>query len=155
MFRDLKYPTSTQNRIWSLRRKQVRPVDIAEQLSVSKAFISKSQRIAEERIDGLMRHAARSNRIRLDRVSPQHGFAQGYCAAYDARTYITYSPKIGVQMWLDHTGDCSGCSELKECTRILKTLSEEWDLEIDESVPPTERASKLFQSMRRKLEWCE
>jgi hypothetical protein len=153
LFKTLKYPTKKQSLIWFKRRKKVRPFEIAEQLRVSRAFVSKSQRIANQRIKRLMEHAASINRVELAKVSPQHGFAFGYCPSQDANTYITYSPKIGVQVWLDHVGDCAGCSQNEECERILGALAEDWGLSISEDAPPTLKAKRLFEAIMGELKW--
>jgi hypothetical protein len=153
LFTTLKYPTKTQSLIWFKRRKKVKPSDIADELSVSRAFVSKSHRLAKQRIKGLMEHAAFINRVELTKVSPVHGFAFGYCPSQDANTYITYSPKIGVQVWLDHAGDCSGCSQNAECERILRALAEDWGLSISEGAPPTLKAKRLFEAIMGELKW--
>ncbi len=153
LFKTLKYPTKTQSLIWFKRRMKVRPFEIAEELKVSRAFVSKSQRIANQRIKRLMEHAASINRVELAKVSPQHGFAFGYCPSHDSDTYITFSPKIGVQIWLDHIGDCGSCSQNQECERILRALADDWGLKITEGVPPTVKAKRLFETIMGELKW--
>jgi len=153
LFTTLKYPTKTQSLIWFKRRKKVRPSEIADELDVSRAFVSKSQRIAKQRIKRLMEHAASINRVELTKVSPAQGFAFGYCPSHDAKTYITYSPKIGVQVWLEHTGECVNCSQNKECERILRALADDWGLRISEDAPPTLKAKRLFEAIMGELKW--
>ncbi|MFX1265972.1 MAG: hypothetical protein ACFFH0_11370 [Promethearchaeota archaeon] len=153
LFTTLKYPTKTQSLIWFKRRKKVKPSDIADELDVSRAFVSKSQRIAKQRIMRLIEHAASINRVELTKVSAAQGFAFGYCPSQDANTYITYSPKIGVQIWLDHVGDCGNCSQNQECERILRALAEDWGLGVSEDAPPTLKAKLLFEAIMRELNW--
>ena len=153
LFTTLKYPTKTQSLIWFKRRKKVKPSEIAEELEVSRAFISKSQRIAKQRIKRLLEHAASINRVELTKVSATQGFAFGYCPGHDANTYITYSPKIGVQVWLDHTGDCGSCSQNQECERILRALAEDWGIEISHDTSPTLKAKRLFEAIMGELKW--
>jgi len=153
MFTTLKYPTKKQSLIWFKRRKKIRPFEIAEELRVSRAFVSKSHRIANQRIKRLLEHAATISRVELAKVSPQHGFAYGYCPGHDANTYITYSPKIGVQVWLEHVGDCGSCSQNQDCERILQALAEDWGLKIPQGVPLTMKAKRLFEAIMGELKW--
>ncbi len=153
LFTTLKYPTKTQSLIWFKRRKKVKPSDIADELEVSRAFVSKSQRIAKQRIMRLMEHAAAINRIELEKISAAQGFAFGYCPSQGANTYITYSPKIGVHIWLEHTGDCGNCSQKRECERILQALAEDWGFNIAEREPTTLKAKRLFEAIMGELKW--
>ncbi len=153
LFTTLKYPTKTQNHIWFKRRKKVKSSDIADELEVSRAFVSKSQRIAKQRIRRLMEHAASINRIELAKISPSQRFAFGYCPSHDTNTYITYSPKTGIQVWLEHTGDCGNCSQKQECERILRAIAEDWGFNVTEGAPPTLKAKRLFDAIMGELKW--
>ncbi len=146
-------PTKQQNLIWLKRRQHIRPSAIAKELHVSAPFITKAQRTAEHRIENLMSNAAYVNRIRLTQVSPANGFALGYCAAYKTDTYITYSPKIGVQVWYSHSGDCAHCEMNNECQSILKELAVEWGVPIPEGRKPTDIAATLFGEIKERLGW--
>jgi len=148
-----RYPTKQQNLIWLKRRQNTRPSAIARELHVSAPFITKAQRIAEQRIENLLSNAAYVNRIKLTQMSPAHGFALGYCAAYKTDTYITYSPKIGVQVWFSHSGDCAHCELDKECESILKELAVEWGVSIPDGKKPTDIAATLFEEIKERLGW--
>lgn len=153
MYLTLRYPTPKQGLIWLKRRQKVLPSDIAKEFSVSRPFVSKAQRIAEERIGKLLEHAASVNRIKLRNISPEYGFAVGYCSANQMDTFILYSPKIGVQTWFDHEGECGSCAELSECTRTLTQLADEWKIELRGKKTPSDMAGHLFNAIMRRLKW--
>lgn len=153
MFSSLRYPTKQQSLIWLKRRQGVIPSAIAKEMGVSRPFISKAQGIAEARIEKLLRNAAYVNRINIEQISGKYGFAVGYCSAYDSRTYVTYSPTIGVQMWFSHKGECQSCAQLNECEKILKELGKEWRIKIPAALQPTDIAVYLFDSIVGRLGW--
>ncbi|MFX1367783.1 MAG: hypothetical protein ACFFAY_04220 [Promethearchaeota archaeon] len=117
--------------------------------------MSKAQRIAEARIDKLLRHAASINRIKVRHISSQYGIAVGHCPAYNTETYILYSPKIGIQTWFAHQGDCGNCDQLDKCTQTLRQLAEEWDVPIPDERPPTDLSVYLFDVIMRRLKWVQ
>ncbi|MFW9800912.1 MAG: hypothetical protein ACFFD9_10780, partial [Candidatus Thorarchaeota archaeon] len=73
------YPTKQQAFIWLKRRQNVRPYKIADELNVSRPFVSKAQRIAEARINKLLHHAASINRIKIRHIDTRYGIAVGFC----------------------------------------------------------------------------
>lgn len=154
MFSSLRCPTKQQNLIWLKRRQGVIPSAIAKEMGVSRPFISKSQVIAEGRIEKLLRNAAYVNRISIEQISGKYGFAVGYCSAYSSRTYVTYSPSIGVQMWFSHKGECQSCAQLNECEKILRELGKEWNIKPPPAMEPTDFAVYLFQNIMRRLGWA-
>ncbi|MGY5881291.1 MAG: hypothetical protein RTV31_13645 [Candidatus Thorarchaeota archaeon] len=153
MFRSLRFPTKQQNIIWLKRRQKINPSTIAEKLQVSRPYISKAQRVAEQRIERLLRNTANVMRIEVSNLSGKYGFAIGYSPMHKSKTYITYSPSYGVHTWFDHVGPCDECEKNDECHRILQMLAEEWQVLIPMSVPPTEAASYLFDNVMERLDW--
>jgi hypothetical protein len=153
MFTSLRYPSAKQNWIWSQRRRNIKPSDIADELNVSRPFISKEQRIAENRIKKLLHHAASINRITIHKLSPRYGIATGYCSASQTDTYILYSPIIGLQIWFAHKGNCAGCSDYPKCEATLTTLAKEWDIQVSPNLAPTDLAINLFETIIRRLKW--
>ncbi|MCK4484779.1 MAG: hypothetical protein KAU89_08135 [Candidatus Thorarchaeota archaeon] len=153
MFTHFRYPTKKQGVIWLKRRQNVLPSVIAQELDVSRPFVSKAQRIAEQRIEKLLTNAAFTNRIKVAHMSGKYGFAVGYCPTHKTDTYITYSPSIGVQIWFDHEGECGNCSERLECARIVRNLAREWEVPIPKNMIPTKAAKKLFEAIMRRLKW--
>jgi len=155
MFSTLRYPTKQQNLIWLRRRRKDRPSEIAKDLRMSRPYVSIEQKKAEQRIKKLMEHAASVNRVKIRRLSARYGIVEGYCHANDSQTYITYSPKIGVLNWYEHTGDCGTCDIERQCKEALHTLAEEWEIPVPPNMPPTKLSEHLFNSIRRKLKWDE
>ena len=149
----IRYPTKQQSTIWLRRRQNNLPSDIAKELAVSRPYVSQAQRIAEERIESLLRHTAQVNRIVLQNTSPEYGFAVGYCHAHDSLTYITYSHKIGVQVWFSHKGDCNSCDMNENCSEVLRNLAEEWEIPLPRNLAPTQLGEKLFNLIMRQLQW--
>jgi len=150
-----RFPTKRQEFIWQKRRQEIPPSAIARELNVSRALVSKTQRIAEERIEGILLHTASVNRINIQHISPRYGFAVGHCPANQSETYIVYSPALGTQLWFSHGGDCSNCSEQSVCEKTIHTLAHEWNLPLPKGIPATEAAEKLFIAIMRRLKWIE
>jgi hypothetical protein len=153
LFTSFRYPTKKQNLIWLKRRQKTPPSIIAKELGVSRPFVSQAQRIAEQRIKKLLLNAAQVNRVKIHDMSSEYGFAQGFCPATNARTYITYSPDYRVHIWFDHEGDCSSCEEESECARILQGLAKEWNIGLPINLPPTKIARTLFDKIIERLGW--
>jgi len=153
MFTTLRYPTKQQNLIWLRRRKNDRASDIAKDLDLSRPYVTMEQKRAEARIKKLIEHAASVNRVKIDRLSARYGIAEGFCHAYDTQTYIIYSPKIGVQNWYVHEGNCGTCDLENQCMETLRALAEDWEIGIPPGMPPTELGVYLFESIRRRLKW--
>jgi transcriptional regulator len=153
MFSTLRYPTKQQNLIWLRRRQKNRPSEIAKDLKMSRPYVSIEQKKAEDRIKNLMEHAASVNRVTIERMSARYGIAEGYCHATDSKTYITYSPKIGVLSWYEHVGDCGTCDIKDQCKETLQTLAEEWEIPAPPDMPPTELSEYLFDTIRGRLKW--
>jgi len=153
MFTNLRYPTKQQGLIWLKRRSKIPPSIIAKELKVSRPFVSQAQKIAEQRIEKLLLTAAQMNRITIDHIAPEFGFALGYNPATEAKTYITYSPEFKVQVWVDHEGECSECELNSECDRILRGLAVEWGFSIPKKMVPTQVAKTLFNKIMRRLGW--
>jgi hypothetical protein len=79
----------------------------------------------------------------------------GYCAAHRSETTITYSPKLGVQVWYSHEGDCDSCSEFGECTQLLNVLSKEWKIPLASNAEPRRVAEVFFSKIKKQLAWIE
>ena len=150
-----RFPTKRQEFIWQKRRQEIPPSAIARELNVSRALVSKTQRIAEERIESILLHSASTNRINIQHISPRYGFAVGYCSANKSETYIVYSPTLGTQVWFSHGGDCGNCSEQSVCEKTIHTLAHKWNLPLPKEIPATEAAEELFIAIMRRLKWSE
>ena len=128
---------------------------IARELEVSRALVSKAQRIAEERIEQILLHTASTNRMSIRHMSPRYGFAVGYCPANKSDTYIVYSPSLGTQLWFNHGGECENCCEKPVCEKTLRILADEWNISLPEDLPATEAGEVLFNAIMRRLKWTE
>jgi hypothetical protein len=153
MFTHFRYPTKQQSLIWLKRRSNIPPSVIAKELKVSRPFVSQAQKIAEGRIKKLLLSAAQMNRISIDDMSTEFGFARGYNPMNNAKTYITFSPEYNVQVWFDHEGDCGKCELHSECDRILRGLAIEWGFSIPKELNPSQVAKTLFDKIMRRLGW--
>ncbi len=154
-FKSLRYPTPEQSKIWFRRKQGKAPSAIATEMGVSRPYVSQAQRIAERRIEGLLRHMASANRIDLKHISPQHGIAVGECPALNTTVYFTYTSAMGVQTWYRHQGDCKKCNMIASCNEILKTLSKEWGIKIPKDKAPTEVGVQLFDKIMEELGWTK
>jgi hypothetical protein len=153
MFRYLRYHTKQQGIIWLRRRQKERPSEIAEDMKVSRPFVTMAQKTAEGRIEKLLQHAASVNRVKIEHLNVKYGIAKGYCHAYDTDTYIFYSPKIGLQTWYEHKRVCGTCEMEDQCLRTLRTLAEEWEIPLPDDKPPTELGVYLVDIIGRRLKW--
>ncbi|MFW9963926.1 MAG: hypothetical protein ACFFCX_10205 [Candidatus Sifarchaeia archaeon] len=120
---------------------------------MSRPYVSIEQKKAENRIKKLIEHIASVNRVTIERISARYGIIEGYCHANDSRTYITYSPKIGVLNWYEHMGNCGTCDIKDQCNEALQTLAGEWEIHVPPDMPPTELSEYLFNTIRRRLKW--
>lgn len=153
MFLNLRYPTQQQDFIWLKRRQQIRPSLLAEELGVSRPFISKAQRQAEMRIKQLLQYTAAVNRIHLQHTSPQHGFAVGYNPSTKSQAYIFYSTKLGIQTWYEHDGGCNSCEARNDCIDTINQLTKEWQVTLRPGLTPSENALHLLTEIKEQLGW--
>lgn len=154
------YPFQVSNQagqefIWQKRRQEIPPSTIARELEVSRALVSKTQRIAEERVERILLHSASANRIKIRSISPRYGFAVGYCAGKQIGHVHCILSCHGTQLWFNHRGNCENCSEKQVCYELLHTLAEEWNLPLPEGLPATEAGEVLFNLIMRRLKWIE
>ncbi|MFX0168418.1 MAG: hypothetical protein ACFE89_03580 [Candidatus Hodarchaeota archaeon] len=153
MLQNLRHPTQQQDFIWLKRRQRIRPSLLAEELGVSRPFISKAQRQAETRITRLLQYTAAVNRIHIRRASPRQGFAIGYHPATQRRAYIFYSPKLGIQTWYEHEGQCNGCEARDNCIDTINQLAREWQIPLKSGITPSENALHLLTKIKEELGW--
>ena len=153
MFHSLRYPTQQQDYIWLKRRQRIRPSTLAEELEVSRPFISKAQRQAEARIKQLLQYTAAVNRIHIRQSSPKNGFAVGYHPATQRPAYIFYSPKLGIQTWYEHNGQCNGCEARDNCINTINQLAQEWQIPLQSGKNPSENALHLLTRIKEELGW--
>ncbi|MFX0092492.1 MAG: hypothetical protein ACFFBD_12080 [Candidatus Hodarchaeota archaeon] len=151
-YEKLKYPSETQAKIWRLKRTQITGIQIAKLKKISRASVSKTLKEANERIKTLLDNAARMNKIHLELLSAELGFARGYSHVFKVRAYITYSPINGVNVWYEHEGICEDCEDFTSCRKLLIQEFKERNLSVPTNVlRPTILGEILFQKIERMI----
>ncbi|UCE12477.1 MAG: hypothetical protein JSV04_09805 [Candidatus Heimdallarchaeota archaeon] len=152
-YQPLKYPTKTQVEIWFLKRNDLSGRKIAKQKDVTPAFISKTLKEANKRVKSLLGNAAKANKITLDLISAEQGFAKGKSHMFNQTAYITFSPENGIQVWYDHKGECSICEEFEECRKVLLQEFKARNLKLDNPTQrPTDLGELLFKTLEEMVE---
>ena len=147
--RKVKYPTDKQVMIWNLKRDNFKGREIAEKMKADPGFVSRSLKEANTRIKGLLENVARMNKIKLDLLNEELGVARGRSHVFNIKTYITFSPVNGVQVWYDHEGDCATCDEFAECRAGLIQEFKERNIKIPN---PMLRPTDLSELLVKKIE---
>ncbi len=147
-YHPLKYPTLIQVEIWFLKRNAISGRKIAKERGVTPAFISKTLKEANKRIKILLKSTAKTNKISLDFISPEHGFAKGRSHMFGIKAYITFSPENGIQVWYVHKGNCSTCEEFSHCRDLLIKEFKERNIKIDNpQLRPTDLGDILLKHL--------
>jgi hypothetical protein len=143
--RKTKYPSDAQLDIWNLNRNKIPGKKIAKLKDVTPAFVSKTLKITNKRIEDLLVNHGKANRITLEHIDPVLGFAKGYHHSLQDTAHITFSPQNGVQVWYEHEGDCTDCEIFDECRKMLLNEFKERDLTPkNQTLAPTDLADELF-----------
>ena len=152
--RKIKYPTNKQLELWQLKRDKLKGKEIAERKKVTTGFVSKTLMDANERIRGLLEHAAHMNKITVEIINEEVGFARGRSAMLGGiLCYITFSPKNGVQVWYEHKGECTDCEKYAMCRDILFQEFKERNVKLDNpSMRPTDLTDLLFKTLEEMVE---
>ncbi len=152
--RKIRYPTEKQLELWKLKREKLKGKEIAERKKVTTGFVSKTLTDANERIRGLLEHAAHMNKITLEILSEEAGFARGKSAILGGiLCYITFSPKNGVQVWYEHKGECTDCEKYTMCRDILLQEFKERNVKLgNPSMRPTDLTDLLFKTLEEMVE---
>lgn len=151
--RRIKYPTEKQLKIWELKRNQFEQKEIADKRKVTIGFVSKSLSEANRRIEGLLQNAANGNKISLDVLNGELGYARGKSHMFDIMAYITFSPKNGVQVWYEDKGDCINCEKYAYCREVIQQEFTERNIQLESpSLQPTLLVEKLITEIEKRLE---
>ncbi|MHA2324595.1 MAG: hypothetical protein ACXACB_04275 [Promethearchaeota archaeon] len=143
-----KFPTDTQLEIWMLNRKNFSGRAIAAQKKVTPAFVSQTLKEAGLRIEALLRDSAKANKIKLNYLNTELGFARGQSQMLKVKAFITFSPINGVQVWYKHQGDCAECEVFEECRAALLQEFKERNLPIESpTLAPTHLSEKFFEQL--------
>ena len=114
----LKYPSQAQVEIWFLKRNNLSGRKIAQQRDVTPAFVSKTLKEANKRIESLLKSTAKANKITPEIISPELGFIKGKSHMFNCTAYITFSPQNSIQVWYDHKGNCATCEDFSLCKQF-------------------------------------
>ncbi|MFX0066365.1 MAG: hypothetical protein ACFFC7_29735 [Candidatus Hermodarchaeota archaeon] len=151
-YQKLRYPSPTQAVIWQLKRNKLTGKQIAKQKQISLPSVSKTLKEANERVKALLKNAARMNKIHLNLISADLGFARGYSHVFKVRVFITYSPINGVNVWYEHEGVCEDCEDFISCRKVLIQEFKERNLSVPKDVVrPTTLGEILFQKIEEIL----
>jgi transcriptional regulator len=143
-----KFPTDAQIEIWVLNRKKKSGRVIAKQKNVTPAFVSQSLKEAKQRIEDLLKDSARANKIKIEVLNSELGFARGQNQQLKTKAYITFSPINGVQVWYEHKGDCAGCDVLEECqTALIQEFKERNIPIVNQTLAPTHLSEIFFNHL--------
>ena len=150
--RKVKYPTETQIDIWSLKRRQLSGREIAAKRDVTPGMVSKTLSEANNRVKALLQNAAQMNKITLQIISPELGYARGISHMFNVNAYITFSPKNGVQVWYDHQGNCVECDKFAFCREIILQEFKERDIPVENPhLQPTNLVEILLTTLEANI----
>lgn len=150
--RKTKYPTSTQIDLWTLKRNRMNGEEIAKKRAVTPGMVSKTLTEANKRVKGLLLNAARMNKITIEVLSEEQGYARGLSHMLGGNAYITYSPENGVQVWYDHKGDCIQCDRYSFCRQSILQEFKERNIPVQNpSLQPTFLVEKLIEVVEERL----
>ncbi|MFQ5979623.1 MAG: hypothetical protein ACE5OZ_15960 [Candidatus Heimdallarchaeota archaeon] len=93
------------------------------------------------------------NKISLDLISEQLGYARGQSHMFDVPAYITFSPKNGVQVWYEDKGECVTCEKYNFCRQVIIQEFKERNLKLETpSLQPTLLVEALIAKLEERLE---
>ena len=150
--RRVKYPTETQIEIWKMNRKQLTGREIATQRNITPGMVSKTLTEANKRVKALLQNAARMNKITLEVLDPELGYARGISHMFGVNGYITFSPENGLHVWYDHKGDCIECEKYVFCREAILEEFKERNIPIDNpSLRPTNLVEILLTILEERM----
>ena len=151
--RRIKYPTDKQLKIWKMKRDQLTQKEIAEKRKITVGFVSKSLSEANSRIEGLLQSTANENKITLEVLNGELGYARGKSHMFDVMAYITFSPKNGVQVWYEDKGDCTNCEKYAYCREVIQQEFKERKIKlVSPLLQPTLLIEILIAEIEKRLE---
>ncbi|MFX1512321.1 MAG: hypothetical protein ACFFCQ_07030 [Promethearchaeota archaeon] len=148
----IKYPTDNQIEIWVLNRENLTGREIAKRKKVSPAFVSKTLKRTNRLIKDLLENAARMNKIKLDLMNEELGFARGMSHVFNVKAYLTFSPENGVNVWFEHKGECGSCEEFGHCRQTLLLEFKERNIKVrNPTLQPTDLGELLFKKLEEMV----
>ncbi|MHA2305714.1 MAG: hypothetical protein ACXACU_10000 [Candidatus Hodarchaeales archaeon] len=151
-YRKTKPPTKRQVTIWNMKRNKLKGGEIAKQIKVDPAFVSRSLKETNKRIERLLKDAGKMNKIKLNLTNGELGFARGHSYIFNVPAFITFSPINGLQVWYEHKGECTNCEEFAECRTVLLQEFKERNIQVPEpSLRPTDLSDLLLKKIEERL----
>jgi hypothetical protein len=136
-----------------MKRDQLKQKEIAEKRKVTIGFVSKSLSEANNRIEVLLQNTANGNKISLDVLNGEQGYARGKSHMFDVIAYITFSPKNGVQVWYEDKGDCIKCEKFAYCREVILQEFKERKIKFDSPLlQPTLLIERLIAEIEKRFE---
>lgn len=151
--RRIKYPTDKQLKLWKMKRDKLKQKEIAEKKKVTIGFVSKSLSEANSRIERLLQSTANGDKISLEVLNGELGYARGKSHMFDVMAYITFSPKNGIQVWYEDKGDCINCEKYAYCREVIQQEFKERNIKLDSPLlQPTSLIERLIAEIEKRLE---
>ncbi|KYK28851.1 MAG: hypothetical protein HXS48_13460 [Theionarchaea archaeon] len=141
------YPTQRQFEFWLKRREGKKNIEIAREYNISKQAVGKALQAADKKILKILIEMAQANRIEIRHIDEEKGLLYGRSSQLKKNAAIFLSKAHGIQVWYEHTGDCTRCEHIKKCTEVLSELAGE--LGISMTIEnPSKDAEKIFEVMK-------
>lgn len=99
----IRLPESME-RIWAMRAKGMREIEIAESLGISRQAVNKSLKEAKAKLFEAFFSLAETFSWEIVRVNAEKGFmvARGKCGSRTTRVYAFYIPRKGIRAFFDN-----------------------------------------------------
>ena len=151
---NVTFPSATQAQMWKKRQLGYSTSQIASEFQKSLPYVSKTLRITNKKVKLILEDMARTNLIKLDKISDVYGFAMGYSPMLNRKAYISFQPTIGVHVWYEHDGKCEECPIQSQCSDLLLREAEERKIKIPKKISKeTEIAEYIIKEICKQLGW--
>lgn len=145
-----------QKMIWSLRRKGLQPIEIAEKLNTSRQFVHQTLNAADAKVSNLLTETAGMNRIEIQQVDVKNGFLAGYHHGLETRVVISYSGRNGLRVWYWYKNPdaCEDCELVHQCRSYLLDEAEEHGIPLtsdEKGLQPAKLACLVFNRLIPEL----
>ena len=141
--------------IWDLNRKGFSQADIGRRMDATRQAAYDALKVATEKVDAALRHAAEANMIEVRKVDPTNGILLGFSPSNRNNVIVTFSMKHGIQTWHYESPDCPGCRWTERCRGRLIDEAEERGIKLGEAekeLQPARLAHVIFSRLIQGLE---
>lgn len=144
------YLTPKQRLIWSLKSEGYSEASIGRKLKITRQTVHKALNTANQKIRQSLEETAKINRIEIQTLSSTQGYLTGFNPHFNTKSFITYSPRNGIQICHNYENNCKKCIREKKCRENLleKARNKKIDFieEINQTLP-----SKIAQALFSKI----